>query len=289
MEGLAVSERRFTSSMAHSRRFATVLLLSIAAAIVLPAPRAAAQKIIEVRVESVKPQKTKHSTLRFLKENRNFIRQRLDLLRQSSRDVSQDASAIDPRFLAYQEMMQEIMSAMDSVSAAADAQRRMALLESIDDLASLESQLDLMDELLADQRDRLVVLQANFTEEQSTALMILISGFPRNIEVTEIAVRIEDGTTIFVPISAEQRLSLSQGGIAQIYHGFVEPRQQIIEVLCKGSAWPEGNSGFVKIDPRHDRLTLLKFDLSRLSPAGVGSSMRATTWLHDDMVPTNNR
>lgn len=289
MEGLTVNLTQTTPMRSVGGKLVAALSLVATASLLLPATEASAQKFIEVKVESVKPQKSKHSTLRFLKENRDFIRERLDLLRQSSRELGQNASSINPRFLAYQEMLQAIMSAQDSVSSAADAQRRMALLESINELGSLEDRLDLMDELLANQRDRLAILQTNFTNDQSTALMVLLSGYPRGMDLTEIALRIEDGTTVFIPISEEQQVSLSQGGIAQIYHGFIEPRQQIIEVLCKGSAWPEGNSGFVKVDPKHDRLTLLKFDLTHLNQTGVGSSMRASTWLHEDTVPDHTR
>lgn len=272
-----------------SRVRATVAALLVAAVLAGSTTTATAQKVTRVKVESVKPMKTKYPTLRFLRENRDFIRSRLDLLRQTSREEGKDADTIDPRFLAYQEMLNEIFTARDSVSAVEDARRRRALLESISQLGSLEEQLDLVDSLLAGQRSRLAALQRDFTGHQKTSLMVLLSGFPRKIAITEVAVRVEDGITVRVPITPEMRSSLESGGIAEIYHEFLEPRDQVIEIAFRGEPWPDGNSGFVTLVPAHNRLTFLKLDIGRLDATGVGVSLGASTWLHQDHILSSAR
>jgi hypothetical protein len=69
--------------------------------------------------------------------------------------------------------------------------------------------------------------------------------------------------------------------VVQIFHGFVEPREQVVEVAITGNRWPAGDAGYVTLDPARDRLTLLRLDLSTLrSDQGV-PSIQANTWLHD--------
>jgi hypothetical protein len=251
-------------------------------------PAASAQKVTRVKVESVEPTKTKYPTLRFLRENREFIRARLDLLRQSGGGQGTSAESIDPRFLGYQEIMNGILAAEDSVAAAEDARQRRALLNSITEISSLEEQLDVMDSLLAAQKDRLTILQEDFTGNQATALIVLLSGFSSSTGLNEIAVRVEQGITVRVPVTAELQKSLKGGGIAQIYHGFLEPRDQVIEVAVKGRPWPAGKSGFVTLVPARNRLTFLKLDMSSLNATGP-SSLSATTWLHEDGKFSSNR
>jgi hypothetical protein len=40
-----------------------------------------------------------------------------------------------------------------------------------------------------------------------------------------------------VDLSTEQRSSLEQGGIAQVFHEFVEPREHVFAVSFAGSSW----------------------------------------------------
>lgn len=238
--------------------------------------------VTEVKVESIKPKKTRHETLRFLKDNKDFLRARLDLLRATSTERGEKAGEIDPRFLNYQRLMRESLAAGDSVASAEAERQGLALLESVSALARLEGEMDLLDSLLAGQRERLLSLQNDFAGRQRTALLILLAGYPRAASLTDLDVTLEDGTTVRVAISEEQRESLRQGGIAQIFYGLVEPRDQIIEVTVKGDAWPGGNRGYLQIDPKIDRVTLLKLDASGVDAARGAPSLRASAWLHED-------
>jgi hypothetical protein len=118
--------------------------------------------------------------------------------------------------------------------------------------------------------------------------MVLLRGYPREAPLTEVALTVGDGATLRVPLSPEQRAALEQGGVIEIFHGFVEPRQQVIEVQLTGSAWPAGESGFVTLDPARDRLTFLRLDLSTVQPAPGGTGMRGSTWLHEGENPSGD-
>jgi len=261
-------------------RRAPACLLALACA-VLALSTARAEPVRTVRVERVRPEKEKHPTLRFLKENRDFIRARYDLLRQKPGDLVGDAGEIDPRFLAYQQMLRELMAARDSVAAAGDSLARRQLLASIDELGKIENQLDLMDQVLADQRTRLGILQEDFSGRQQTALMVVVSGWSAAAPVSQVRVVLEGGDTLTVPLTPEQCASLQKGGVVQIFHGFVEPREQVVEVAITGDRWPAGDTGYVTLDPARDRLTLLRLDLSTLRSDQGAPSIQANTWLHD--------
>ena len=259
---------------------ATALLLALVCA-VTALTVAHAEPVQSVKVERVRPAQDKHPTLQFLKENRDFIRARFDLLRQKPGGEIGDAGEIDPRFLAYQQMLRDLMAARDSVTVADDSLSRRQLLASINDLGRLEGQLDLMDRLLADQRTRLGILQEDFAGRQLTALMVVVSGWSAEAPVTQVRIGLEGGDTLTVPLTPEQRLSLQKGGVVQIFHGFVEPREQVVEVAITGDRWPTGDAGFVTLDPARDRLTLLRLDLSTLRSDQGAPSIQANTWLHD--------
>ncbi len=237
---------------------------------------------VEVRVERARPQKEKHETLRFLKANRDFVRARYDLLRQMAINQHGEAGPIDPRFLSYGEMLAAIQAAGDSVEFVEDARRRQLLLASITELGELEARLDLMDKLLAEQQGRLGVLQADFTGRQQTALVVVVSGTPGSAAVDSIAIGLEDGTRRAVALTAEQREALRTGGVIQVFHGFVEPRVQVVEIALTGVAWPAGSSGFVELDPERDHLTLLRLDLAAVNADTGAAAIAASAWLHDE-------
>jgi hypothetical protein len=244
-------------------------------------PATCAEETVSVTVERVRPRKDKIATLRFLRENRDFIRARYDLLRQKPGGDRGQAGEIDPRFLAYQEMLRDLFAARDSVGVANDSLARQQLLASITQLGRLEDQLDLMDRLLGEQRTRLGVLQDDFTGRQRTALVVVLSGYPAAAGIDRVSIRLEDGDTLTVPLTDEQRAALRKGGVVQVFHGFVEPRQQVVEVSIAGDRWPGGDTGYVTLDPARDRLTLLRLDLSTVRPDGGAPSIQANTWLHD--------
>ncbi len=265
---------------------ARVAALCLAAALLgAPGPSAHSQEATVVKVERVRPKKERLATLRFLRENRDFIRAQFDLLRQKRHGDLGEGGEIDPRFLAYQEMLREALAARDSAAAADDSLRRRELLASIGDLARLEEQLDLMDRLLAGQRTRLAILQEDFTGRQQTALVVVLRGYPAHAPVSAVTITLEDGDTLTVPLSPEHRASLQRGGIVQLFHGFVEPREQAVEISLTGERWPAGDAGFVTLAPARDRVTLLRLDLSPVQPDRGATSIEAATWLHDTRLP----
>ena len=273
--------RSFSIVLRRSAGVAAAILLA-SAALAGEVPTACAQAAAEVKVERVRPKKEKVATLRFLKENRDFIRARIDLLREKPLGANGIAEQIDSRYLDYPRMLAEIASAKDSVALADDARRRQNLLASITQLGELEADLDQMDRLLAEQRGRLGILEKDFTGNQLTALVVVVSGYPRgDVGVSEIAITLEDGARLSVPLWPEQRQALQRGGVVQVFHGFVEPREQVVEVAITGDRWPSGDSGFVTLDPTRDRLTFLRLDLSEVRPNQGAASIHASTWLHD--------
>jgi hypothetical protein len=260
---------------------AVVLALGLLTACAVPARAALAPEVREVKVERVRPKREKFATLRFLKENADFIRSRFDRLRETPTGSDGEAQEIDPRFLAYRQMLADVFASRESIAVADNARERQELFASITDLGALESQLDQMDRLLAAQRSRLGVLQADFTGRQQTALMVVLSGYPSDADVSTVGITLEGGDTLSIPLSPEQRTGLRQGGILQIFHGLIEPREQVLEVSLGGARWPTGDSGFVTLDPSRDRLTFLRLDLATLKSTLGATSLTATTWLHD--------
>jgi hypothetical protein len=238
-----------------------------------------------VRVERIRPHAEKHVTLRFLRENVDFIRAALD--RTRSRPISGDGKAIgiDPRFLAYRDLLASVALARDSVTLAEDARRRRELLRSVTELGDLEAQLDQLDRLLAEQRVRLGVLQKDFTGDQRTALAIVLSGYPVHASVSRIALTLDDGLELAVPLSADQLEALRQGGAVQIFHGFVEPREQVVQVALTDARGSSGDAGFVTLDPPRDRLTMLRLDLSAVHAGEGAPALHASTWLNDARTP----
>ncbi len=236
----------------------------------------------EVRIERIKPKREKHPTLRFLKENRGFIRARFDLLREKPGEHVETAAEIDPRYLAYQEMLAAVLAGTDSVNTAESERQRLELMASVTMLGSLEAQLDQIERALAAQRVRLGMLQEDFTGDQRTALVVVVGGHPAEGALTEITVTLEDGAQVQVPLTPEHQASLRRGGVIQVFHAFVEPREQVIEIAVTGQGRPEADRGFVTLEPARDRITFLRLNLTGVHGS---SGMSASTWLHDTRVP----
>lgn len=262
---------------------AAVALALLALVAYTPAARATVET--DVRVERVRPQSEKHPTMRFLRENLDFLRASLDRLRQKT--VTRDGAAenIDPRFLAYQDLMARVMTDRDSVTLAQEADRKRDLLRSVTELGDLESQLDQFDRLLTTQRDRLAVLQHDFTGDQRTSLAVVLSGLPANVPLFQVALTLDDGSIQAVRLSTDQVVALQQGGAVQIYHGFVEPREQVVQIALAGDAVSTGSPGYIVLDPPRDRLTLLRLDLSAVRADDGAPGIHASTWLNDAQVP----
>ncbi len=233
----------------------------------------------QVTVERLRPTREKFPTLRFLKENRDFLRSRFDRLRSHPTGRDGAADDIDPRFLAYRKLVAEARSSGQLVATTDDAAARTELFRSVTELGQLESQLDLMERQLGDQRSRLGTLQEDFAGHQRTALDIVLSGFPQGSAVSSVIVKFEDGATLTVPLTADQRISLQQGSFLQIFDGLVEPREQVFEVTLVGDPGTAGPSGFISLEPSRNRLNFLRLDLSSVRPAEGAPSMLASTWV----------
>lgn len=269
-------------SRTSARACGTALLA--AATLAITAIPARAATVTEVRVERTRPQNDKPATLRFLRENRDFLRGELDRLREKRVQRDGGATAIDPRFLAYRDMVAHVITERDSVTLAAAAQSQRELLSSVTQLGDLEAQLDQLDRTLAAQRSRLGILQNDFTGDQRTALAIVLSGVPQAASLSQVAINLEDGASVSVPLSDAQLDALRKGGAVQVFHGYVEPREQVIEVSLGTGQAASANAGYVTLEPARDRLTLLRLDLSTVRDEGA-AAIHATTWLNDARVP----
>jgi hypothetical protein len=238
---------------------------------------------VEVRVERVKPARPKLETLRFLKDNRDFIRARYDRLRVRTLAQSAVLGEIDPRFLQYRDLRAEVAGAADSLALLRAARERQTLLTSVSDLGALEVRLDRLERLLAQQSTRLGVLESGFTGDQRTELIVVVEGTPTNATAERIDLVLEQGETISAKLTDEQRAALARGGVLEIFHGLIEPREQLIEMSIDGLGLP-GESGFLTLAPERDRLTFLKLDLTPLGNGQGAASIRASTWRNDGPV-----
>ncbi len=282
-------DRRSGTAHAHAWLTTVVAALGVGVALLSTVPAARAQEVTEVKVERVKPNKEDHPTLQFLKANRDFIRARFDLLREKTTARQGDAADIDPRFLAYQKMLAEIQTARESVVVANSQQQRLELFASITQLGTLETRLDVMERLLAEQRARLGVLQNDFTGDQQTALLVVVTGHPTDAGLGGFGIALDDREPLSVALSPEQRATLERGGTVEVFHGFVEPREQVIKISVTGDRWPASESGYATLDPTRDRLTLLRLDLSGMDAGRGAPSIQASTWLHSAGTPSGDR
>lgn len=242
-----------------------------------PAPEAESESVTEVKVDRVRPMRPKHPTLRFLRENRDFLRARLDLLRASRSEHPGATDALDPRWLTYQAILSGASAGRDSVTAADDRQARRTLLTHIGELSDLEQELDGMDRVLDAQAGRLTALDADFAGRQQTALVLLLKGHPAGGAPAALRVAFEDSTVLDIALTAEQRTALANGGIAELHHGFIEPREQVIELsVARGTATERG---WITLVPARDRLTFLQLDISELDAPDAGRRLRAGSWV----------
>ena len=157
--------------------------------------------------------------------------------------------------------------------------QRRELFTSVTELGQLESQLDQLERLLGAQRTRLTALQADFTGHQRTELAVVARGVPTDATVMSFTLTLEDGAPVTVMLTDAQRQSLREGGAIELFHGLIEPRDQVVTFTLAGSRGPRGDSGYVSITPRRDRLTVLQLDFSALQPEQGATSLRASTWL----------
>lgn len=233
---------------------------------------------VPVKVERVKPAKPKLPTLRFLRTNRDFVRGRLDLLRE--RPLEQDARSreMDPRFLAYRELLAGVEAAGDSAAAIAQSVEGRELFASVTELGALEAQLDEIGRLLADQELRLAALQQDFAGRQRTELVLLLTGLPEGLAPATMTWVREEGDSLRTEWSETERASLRTGGTFEWFHGLVEPREQVLEFAFAGNGWDGAPHAFVTIEPGRDEMTFLRLDLSAVRAPEGAAAIRATSW-----------
>ena len=235
-----------------------------------------ADSVIEtLKVQREEIKAPKHESLRFLKDHRVFVRSQLDRLRtQVTREHTNGVQILDARYLKLQELSAAIAAAQDTIGGEQARAAQQSLLSSVTELGKLEASLDLMDSLLVDERARLLWLEKDFVGHQETALVIVIrkltgQGLPTGIAIAE------ENEVTHVTLSDADRASLARGGIAQIFHEFVEPRTHALQVKLEGGAWDTRPASVVTLDAPRDRLTFLELDLSN---ALTLSSLNTRVW-----------
>jgi len=267
----------------HPHRVPAAMLVVLASWLAAGGALAQTPNVTEVEISRIKPAREKHATLSFLKENRDFIRARIDLLREREFAGRADALAIDPRFLAYDQMLAAIQAGRDSAARAEDARKRFELYASVRDLAELEDQLDQIERLLSAQRTRLGVVEQDFTGLQGTAWLVVLTGrTPAPIDA--VVITMEDGRVLTTELDQQQRDLLEQGGALEVAHARIEPREQVVTVRIVGRGWAADADGYLTLSPERDRLTFLRLDLTGATPEAGAPGVRATRWTHDPAV-----
>lgn len=229
-----------------------------------------------IEVKHAETKRAKHESLRFLKDHRVFLRAQLDQLRlQITRVREGEADLIDQRYLMLREMAAAIAAARDTIRAEQEIASERDLLDSVTELGDLEAQLALMDSLLADQRERLLMLEQDFLGRQETALVVLVKGLTGSHTPTSITLT-EDNDVVRIDLDADQQESLQRGGVAQIFHEFVEPRTHLFRVGFEG--WNSIEEVTIEVDAARDRMTFLELDLSKLDPERDAVGLVTNIW-----------
>lgn len=264
--------------MPRARRRFPIPLAMFLACVPLPAAAAAgavAPGPVEVRVERARPERPSRPTFRFLRDHLDFLRGRLDRLRERTVAARGRPGEIDPRFLAYGELMAQATAARDSVGAAAEAASRHGLLASVTALGGLEAELDLLERQLASQAVRLAALERDFAGRQETELVVVVSGAGAKALPAGVTVALEQGPPAAMVLGGADHDALRRGGVVQLFHGRVEPREQVLELGV------DGVRGYVSLDPVRDRRTILRIDLAGFAAGRGAESLRATVWCDD--------
>lgn len=264
------------------RKHRTLAAGAAAAMIALASIPAAAQMrpVIPVKVERVKPEKEELPTLRFFKENLDFLRARLDGLQETPVASGQEARDLDERLLRYQEMLLAARAARDSIDTARARREKEAFLASVTELGELEAHLDFLEEVLDQQEKRLGVLEEDFLGDQRTAMLVVIKGMPGH---GGRGIRILDGfaEATEVAFRPEQLTSLEEGGLIQIYHALIEPREQTWEIYLDGADWGTEPAAYFAFTPRRNRLNTMVVDLTGADPGAPGAGLAVDAWVHE--------
>jgi hypothetical protein len=229
-------------------------------------------------VERADRDEPKLPTLRFLEDNRDFFRGRLDALLLVADFRALGARALDARYLRWREMLAEIRAARDSASAGEERIARAELLASVAGIEALEREMDAMESLLGDQHDRLGLLEADFVGRQRTALVLVMSGMPGPGAPRTVVVEEANGPTYRVDLTDAARESLARGAATEVFHELVEPRAHRLLVTLEGDGWASAAPVEVALEPARDRLTFLELDVAGYDPAPGGAPPPVTSW-----------
>jgi len=233
----------------------------------------------QVEIQRLEEKEPKLETLRFLKENRDFFRAQLDLLRLTFGDrYFGNGDNLDPRSLMFQELLAKARAQEDSSAAAADRDRARVALASVTELAELENEMARMEEMLGEQRKRLSLLEQDYQGHQETALIVLLAGVPSTGVPDEVVFCEEGGDTYRVSLTSLDRSALAEGGLAQLFHAFVEPRELHFHVSVEGDGWNGSSDQPVVLEPERDRLNFLEINLSSLG-SSPQASIPTRTWV----------
>ena len=113
---------------------------------------------------------------------------------------------------------------------------------------------------------------------QQTALVILVKGCPAGTPPSEVLLT-EEGETLRVPIDDEQWAALRKGGVAQVYHAFVEPREHQLAVGLGGHGWSAQQAHVLTLEPERDHLTFLQLDLAAANPGDAAPNVLSSVWV----------
>jgi len=239
-------------------------------------PQNGVRETLEVKRADHK--KRKHESLRWLRDNRAFLRAQFDQLRlEIGYERDGEAQIIDDQLLLLQQLSSEIASASDLIHDETERALQQDLLMSIDELAELEAQLDLYEHLLIDEQLRLLALENDFLGRQGTALVVVVRGVPREGAPTALLLQEED-TTLRIELSPDQGQALQDGALAQIYHEFVEPREHRLELRLEGAGWENAAPTFIDVETPRDQLTFLELDLAALDPGDPEARPGSQVW-----------
>lgn len=225
-----------------------------------------------VRVERKAVDQGEAPSLRWLHANRDFLRARLDLLRERALPASGEGEALDARALLLTRLLAEIAAARDSL------RTESALLAdssatSLGALGELAARLDRFDAQLDAQGRRLATLDSLLAGEQETALLVLLKGLPPALEPSGLTIRDREGDSWQIALGEAERAALRRGGLVEVLHEYVEPRLHELEF-----AFGDAGRLSVSAETPRDRLTLLELDLSALRSAADLSPITATIW-----------
>ena len=233
----------------------------------------------EVEIQRLEEKEPKVETLRFLKENRDFFRAQLDLLRLTFGDrYFGNGDNLDRRSLMFQELLAQARAQEDSSAAAGDRDRARLALESVTELAALENEMARMEEMLGQQRNRLSLLEQDYQGHQETALIVLLAGVPSSGVPDEVLFCEEGGDTYRVSLTSLDRSALAEGGLAQLFHAFVEPRELHFHVSVEGEGWNGSSDQPVVVEPERDKLNFVEINLSSLG-SSPQASIPTRTWV----------